>query len=115
MPSTLKDFVMYRGLAWKGLQAMAVSASGEAVNITGSTALLQARKAAGKELAFELPVVIGEAVGQILVPKVAATETAALPVGKFVYDCILIGDDGEPWPPVMHGSITVKDSISQPS
>jgi hypothetical protein len=116
MPATLYNFTLYRGVTFAGLRLMAVDATGSAVALNGgTTALLQARKAAGKALAFELPVNLGEAVGEILIPEVSATTTAALSRGEFEYDLILISADEKPWPPILRGVIKVEDIISQPS
>ena len=117
MPATRFDFEIYRGLTWAGLQLIAVDAAGSPVaQGEGTTYLLQARKARGQELAFAMPVVRGtNADGQIIVPEMAASSTALLPVGKFQYDLIPISADGKPWPPIMLGIITVFESISKPS
>jgi hypothetical protein len=56
-----------------------------------------------------------EADGQILIPEVTAATTAGLPVGQFQYDLIPIGSDSKPWPPILFGTITVSDPISQPA
>lgn len=113
MPSQLHNFTIFRSLTWQGLRCMALNSTGDAVQLEG-TALLQARKAPSKPVAFELPVTLGDEDGEILIPEVSATSTAALPLGEFEYDLILIDTDSKPWPPVIHGTITVKDPISRP-
>lgn len=113
MPSTLRNITLYRGLTWQGLRCMAVNASGDPVALEG-TALLQARKAPGKPLSFSLPVTLGEAQGEIVIPEVSAVTSKSLPLGVFMFDLVLIDSDGKAWPPVMHGEITVKDPISKP-
>jgi hypothetical protein len=115
MPSTQHDFTIYRGLTWAGLRCIALSASSEPVSVEGSTALLQARKAIGKPVAFALPVTLGQEAGEIIIPEVSAETTATLTRGAYVFDLILIGGDGKPWPPVMHGIITVRQPVSNPN
>lgn len=112
----LHNFTIYRGLTFAGLRLMALDASGAAVTISaGTTALLQARNAPGKALAFALPVSLGQAVGEVLIPEVAASVTAAFPLGEYAYDLILISADAKPWPPIMSGHITVKKAITEAS
>lgn len=116
MASTLHSFTLYRGLTFGGLRLMALDASGAAVVISaGSSGLLQARRSAGQALAFALPVELGDADGEILIPEVDAATTAALPLGVFVYDLTLIDANDKPWGPFLHGLITVKDSVSVPA
>lgn len=112
----IHNFTIYKGLTFAGLRLMALDASGAGVVINeGTAALLQARNAPGKALAFALPVTPGESVGEVLVPEVAAAVTADFPVGDYAYDLILISADDKPWPPILGGQITVKRAVSQPA
>ena len=116
MPSTLHNFTIYRGLTFGGLRLMSLDSSGNAVVIgAGSTGLLQARRTAGAALAFALDVSLGDEDGEILVDEVSDTDTAALVAGEYAYDLVLTDADGKAWGPFMHGTITVKDTISEPS
>lgn len=110
----IHNFVIYRGLTFAGLRLMALDASGAPVVISaGTTALLQARRAPNKALSFALAVSLGEAAGEILIEEASAAFTAELDSGDFAYDLILISSDLKPWPPILSGIITVKDSISE--
>lgn len=112
----LHNFTIHKGLTFAGLRLLALDASGSAVAIeAGTTALLQARNAPGRALALSLPVTLGEAVGEILIPEVAASVTAGFPLGEFAYDLILISADAKPWPPILGGQITVKKAITEAS
>jgi hypothetical protein len=112
----LHNFTIYRGLTFAGLRLLALDASGAAVTISaGTTGLLQARSAPGKALAFELPVELGEATGEILISEVAASVTAEFPIGLYAYALILISSDGKPWPPILCGQIAVSKAVTQPA
>lgn len=117
MPATIHNFTLYPGITWEGRQIIVVDAAGDPVaQGAGTTYLLQARTATGKDLAFALPVTRGtEADGQVLIPEVAAATTATLPIGSFGYDIIPIGADSKPWEPIVKGVITVAKTFSVPS
>jgi hypothetical protein len=116
MASTLHNFTIHRGLTFGGLRLMALDSSGNPVVIqAGSTGLLQARRTAGASLAFALDVSLGDEDGEILVDEVSDTDTAAFTAGEYAYDLVLIDDDDKAWGPFMHGTITVKDTISEPA
>lgn len=112
----LHNFTIFKGITFAGLRLLALDASGAAVAISpGTTGLLQARSAPGKALAFELPVSLGEAAGEVLIPEVAASVTAQFPIGLYAYDLILISSDEKPWPPILSGQIAVSKAVSQPA
>jgi hypothetical protein len=110
----IHNFTIYRGLTFAGLRLMCLDATGAPVAINaGTTALLQARKMPGKPLEFALPVTLGQAVGEILIPQISAASTTAFALGAFTYDLILISSDAKPWPPILTGLIDVKKSVSE--
>ncbi len=116
MRPTLHRFSIYRGLTWEGLRCRLLDSAGNAVTINaGTTALLQVRRAPGKDVEFALPVEIGENDGEVIIPEVSAATTATMPLGDWMYDLILIDSEGKPWPPIVTGTITVLNPVSVPS
>lgn len=109
MPSTPLHFTITRGLRFGGKQGIATDASGAAMPFgEGTTARLEARKAPGKPVAFSLPVIIGEAVGEIIIQPMASADTTELPLGEYQHQLVLIDSDDEPTGPHSHGIITIK-------
>lgn len=118
MPTPSLHFEIHQGLTFAGFQLLALDSAGAAVVQTeGTTYLCQVRTAAGADvLSFELSVIRGtEADGQILIEEATAEETAAFPVGSFVYDIVPIDTDSKPWPPILKGTIKVIEPISLPA
>ena len=115
MPSTLLNLTLYRGLRFNGVRGIALDSAGSPVVFNeGTTALMQARRAPGKTLAFSLPVSIGESEGELIIDAMPAEDTALLPLGDYRHDLILTDSIGQPSGPHAHGVITIKLPISAP-
>lgn len=115
MPASSLYFDIHRGLRFKGFRGMALDATGAAVTFNaGTTALMQARRAPGKPVAFTLPVTIGTNDGEILIDAMDAADTALLPLGEYQHQVILIDSEGEPTGPHTQGLIYVKEPIAKP-
>lgn len=117
MPTPSLHFEIHQGLTFAGFQLLALDSAGAAVvQSEGTTYLCQVRSAAGNALSFDLSVVRGtEAAGQILIEEASAAETAAFPVGSYVYDIVPIDTDDKPWPPILKGTIKVIKPVSLPA
>ena len=110
MQSTL-DLEILRGTTFGPVQIVCKNSAKAPVALAGWSAAAQARKSASSTLIVDLLPVIAadDAAGLVTLSEIPWETTAALPVGDFRYDLVMIDPDGRRLPPFLGGKLKITD------
>jgi hypothetical protein len=110
------DFTIYKGTTHPAMVITCKDDNGTAVNITGWTPYMQARKETSSPAAaisFTATVTDGPN-GKVTIGALTNTATAALNEGDYGYDLLIKNTDNEVLGPFLTGKISVKALYTQP-
>ncbi len=109
------DFQINRGVDFAGLLLVCLNQAGAAIDVSGFTPHIAARRSLSKPVAFTLAASLGGGEGEILITAMSDTQTAALPLGDYLYDLVLEDDEGQRWGPCLAGNLRITDIVTRPT
>lgn len=105
---------IYTGTTFGPVTLTCRDAEGVLVDLTGWTAYAEVRKTEGGPVIVDLEPVITDAGGGVVTLGLSKEDTAALPVGGYLWDILLQRPTGERLGPYVAGKVSIKKPITQP-
>ncbi|GEP46418.1 hypothetical protein [Brevifollis gellanilyticus] len=109
------DFQIDRGVDFAGLLLVCLNQAGAEIDLSAFTPQLAARRSLTKPVAFTLSASLGGGEGEIMIAEMSDTQTAALPLGDYLYDLVLEDDEGRRWGPCLTGNLRITDIVTRPT